>query len=115
MKRKLSPEQIAEIIKLYSEGVTAKELAIRYGVKQPTISYHVNTTTKPKALQLSNKRYKNLSIEEKKARSKKHAEYLKKYMYNRYHNDEEFRKRMIAYQYKNKDKLTDKNLDKKLD
>ena len=88
---KLTKEQIAEIIKLYSEGKTSIELAKMFNVSQPTILYHVNPKIKSRAIQISNVKYKSLSPEEKQVRRLKRKEYFTAYMRNRYKNNEEFR------------------------
>lgn len=42
-RTKLSDEQVAEIINLYSKGFTQKSIANKFGVRQNTISFLVDT------------------------------------------------------------------------
>jgi Helix-turn-helix domain len=44
----LSPTEIEEIIKLYEEGWSQKNLAVRYNVCEATISNHVTGRHKPR-------------------------------------------------------------------
>ena len=45
-RTKLSDEQVAEIINLYSKGFTQKSIANKFGVRQNTISYIVSEKSK---------------------------------------------------------------------
>lgn len=44
--RKLNPQQIEDIKKLYASGISVKEIASRYEVTPPAIAYHCNKKTK---------------------------------------------------------------------
>jgi hypothetical protein len=44
-ERKLTHEQVAEIVALYEQGWPTKDLALRYGVVQSAITYRLSKAT----------------------------------------------------------------------
>jgi hypothetical protein len=97
---RLSKSQVAELIKLYSEGTTVKELVIKYGVSQPTICYHINPEVKKKTIERTTKNFKLKTPEQRKLLTQSRKEYLKAYMKRRYHSDPVFRQKCIDRQGK---------------
>jgi uncharacterized protein YjcR len=93
--RKISPEQVEEIKKLFKEGVKLIDIAERFNVSQPTISYWIDDDYREKLKLDSSNRFKSLSPEEKKINYSKKKDYMRDYMRNRYKNDEVFRKKII--------------------
>ena len=91
---KLSKTQIAEIIKLYSEGKTHIELAKMFNVSQPTISYHTNPEVRQRTIKQASEDFKSLSIEERRVKYKKRQEYTKNWLKNKYKTDPEWREKM---------------------
>lgn len=93
---KLTPIQLLEIKKLRDEGMTLTELAKRFNVRQPTITYHVNPLARARVIKRVVESFRNSSPEKKKEFYLKRKAYSKKYLLNRYHNDKEFREKWIA-------------------
>ena len=91
---KLTPEQIEEIIKLYSEGMGMIELAAKFGVSQPTISYHVNPKVREKTKRRTIEDFKKLSLEERRVIYARRKEYLKNWLKKKYNSDPEWREKM---------------------
>ncbi|HED06264.1 MAG TPA: hypothetical protein ENI61_06245 [Ignavibacteria bacterium] len=91
MKR-LNQEQIEEIRKLRKEGKTIRFLCKKYNVCFQTIQYHISEEFRMKLRIYNNKRYNEMSKEQKKKLFKERREYQRKYHYKKYNEDEEFRK-----------------------
>ena len=76
------------------------------GVSENTIQYHLNPEYRKKAIERAFKSYFKLSKKERKEKEKKSQKYKSAYNKKRYHEDENFRKRMIsqirAYQKRQK-------------
>jgi transposase len=92
---RLNKQQIEEIRKISSEGKTNKEVANIFNVSEETIRYHLDEKLRKKKNELERKRYSKMSKKQKQINLEKHRGYLREYMRNRYHNDEEFRKKHI--------------------
>lgn len=93
--RKLTQEQISEIITLKNKDMREIEIAKQFKVSQKTINYHLNPETRRKNLEYFKRWYNNLTSEQKKKRIEKFREYQKNYHRNRYQTDEVFRKKQI--------------------
>jgi predicted transcriptional regulator len=96
--KKLTKEQVEEIRKLYKEGASQSELALKFSVSQPIISYWVNDESRKKIIQRSVESFRNLSTEERKAKYNKRKVYMKNYLNKRYHQDKDFRRKVIDKQ-----------------
>ena len=94
---KLTKNQIEELISLKNEGISVIELSKKLNVAESTIYYHISSKQKENSIKRALKHYHNLSNEEKRKRRKKHYQYNKAYIKNKYHNDPEFRRRFINY------------------
>lgn len=96
--RKVTPEMAAEMKKLRRQGLTLKRIAEMLVVAYETVQYHLNDE------------YRKRHIEQAKERARERVksgyykqpavlEYRKKwnkeYLHERYHNDGEFRKKVI--------------------
>jgi transposase-like protein len=93
--KKLTKEQVAEIIKLKSEGISVQELAIKFNVAKQTILYWTDENYKKLSKDGSIRRFKELSTEKKKEIYDKKKEYMKNYMKIRYNSDPVFRQKHI--------------------
>jgi hypothetical protein len=100
MKNILTNEQRNEIKKLYSEKKPLKEIAEEMKVSVQTVLYWADEEQKSIKKKRGADTYRKKSKEQKKAIYEKQRDYRKKYQFDRYHNDEEFRKRYINYQKK---------------
>jgi transcriptional antiterminator len=80
MKSKITKEQQEEIKSLYNSGIKLNDLAKRFNVTQPTISYHINPETQRKSKENAKKWFKNLPREKRILLYAKRKEYLKIYM-----------------------------------
>jgi len=94
--RKITPELAEQMRKLKAEGKSYAEIAKMFNVRPSTVQYHVNAKYKQSAIMRARKSYKmrkkKQPTEEELARRR---EYWRMYRYNRYHSDEEFRRRVI--------------------
>ena len=106
--RKITPEDIIKMKKLREEGFTYKVIGKIFDVGGSIVNYHIN----PK----ENARQKAYA----KAYSKKHPEkiyqnkkgrtiYIRKYIKDRYNNDEEFRLRFLEHVKRSQKKIRRKN------
>lgn len=93
--RKVKPEDIEIMKKLRDKGLTYFKISLEFDVSPSTVQYYLSPGTKEGCILRARKFYKKMNKEEIKEKSKKRYDYLKKYMKERYHNDEKFRKKMI--------------------
>lgn len=97
---KITKNQIEEIRKLRAEGKTQIEIARRLNINQSSVNYWSNEESRKKQINKGITHYKGLSKEEKKEIGQKHREYKRNYYKNKYHTDEEYRKKRIEYSKK---------------
>ncbi len=94
MKR-LTTEQINEIVKLRNEGKTLRKIADKFKVQTQTILYHTSEDFRIKLREYNRKRYNQMSPKEKREYLKNKREYQRIYHQERYANDLEFRKKQL--------------------
>lgn len=73
--------------KLREEGLTYREIAEKCGVAESTPRYHLNPRMKEQTRKSERKR--------RRKKAKEIRQYMRKYFRRRYHNDLEFRRKMI--------------------
>jgi transposase len=95
--RKITEEQKIEIEKLRNEGKTIKQIAKQFNVAVLTIQYHLSKKLRDRLREYGRERYRQMSPEQKKVYFEKKREYLKNYQRNKYHNNEEYRKKRIEW------------------
>lgn len=95
--RKVTPEILKRMQELREEeGKTYKEIADIIGtIGWPTVMYWLNENVHKKRNERSLEYSRNLSKEEKKEKQKKEQPYRSQYYKERYHNDPEFRRKVI--------------------
>jgi len=113
---KLNKNQIEKIRKLYKTGkYTQKEIAEIFGIAQSTVLYYVNDKYRKKTIERV-KKYSHEKYKKGMAWTQTHKEdyrnYIRNYMFNRYHTDKEFRKKMIESNKKVSKRWREKNMDK---
>ena len=99
--RKITPENIGEMKILRKQGWFYKDIAKRFNVSIGTIRYHLIPKVKEYKIKQIKEYTANLTNKQKKEKKKKQKPYIKKYMNERYNNDEEFRKSFIKMVQKN--------------
>jgi len=92
MENKLTKEQIQEIKNIRENGESLREIALKFKVSPTTIRYHLNKENLKKNYK---KWYNSLSKEKKKEIFKTNNQVARDYRRNRYHSDEEYRKKCI--------------------
>jgi len=101
---KVTKEILEKIRELRIKNMTYKQIAQEFNLATSSIGYHLNERTKQSSKERACLRSRNLTPEQRKERYKKRYDYTKKYIMDRYRNDEEFRKKFIQYQIKSKKK-----------
>lgn len=92
---KMTKELISKIMILRKQGVTYKEISRRLGVLESSIHYYTNEEYRNKRKEASRNKSKSLTIKEKKERYQKNYPRVKKWFYDKYHTDPEFRAKHI--------------------
>ena len=95
--RKVTPKMKVEMKKLRKKGTTYKEISETFGIAFSVVQYHFDPKYREQKIKDSLKFYSKLSKEKKKEKIKKAYPKVKAYIFERYNNDEEFRKRYIGY------------------
>lgn len=88
--RKITPENIESMKEMRDEGQTYKKIAEFFEVSMSVVQYHLIPEYKESSLKRANESNK------RRGPPKRDPEYIKKYIKDRYHNDEEFRKRYVG-------------------
>ena len=99
--RKITPEDVKEMKKLRTKGLTYKDIAKKFKVNISTATYHLVPKEKERKLKEIKKYNANLTNKQKKERTKKNQPYTTQYINERYNNDKEFRKSFIKMVSKN--------------
>lgn len=89
-----------KILYLHKKGYKQKEIAHLLKIEKRKVHYIIN---RKKIISRQIEYFKNLPIEKKKEVYRKRLPYLKRYMKKRYHEDEEFRKKVLERNRKKKD------------
>lgn len=110
---RLTKQEIEEIKKGYEEGKKQSELAIEFGVSQPTINYWIGDELKRQnKIKKIYENYSKKSPEEKREIRLKKRDYMREYINKRYKNDKEFREKWLErsrnYQTKRREKNNEK-------
>ena len=87
---KIKPSAEKKMIALKKQGLSSKSIADKFNVSESTVNYHTN-----KRYNREVKAYGKRKEKDKKNKLKE-KEYIKKYIRERYNNDEGFRKRHLA-------------------
>lgn len=90
---KISKLQVKEIKKLYKEGTLIKDLAKKFKVSAPTITYYVNEEYHDRHKKTMVANFQKKSLSERRAIYKTRLTYLREYQKRKYHEDESFRER----------------------
>jgi len=91
---KLTKEQIIEL-KQMRAGHSVRELQSMFHISASTILYHINEKTNKMQKERVINNYKKLNPEQRHEVYLKKKDYQAKYFKNRYHTDEEFRRKVI--------------------
>lgn len=89
--KKLTTEQINDIIFMKNEKSPVKEICEKYHIQKSTYYHHVSPEFRERMKEYQRKRYNKLTQEQKKKMLEKKREYQRHYHKNRYDTDEEFR------------------------
>jgi len=87
--RKIRPEDVEKMKKFRAEGLSYRKISEEFNISMSVVQYHLIPKYREQSLARSKKRNKLKP-------QKPNPEYIKKYMKERYNNDEEFRKRFIG-------------------
>jgi DNA-binding CsgD family transcriptional regulator len=90
--RKITPQIRDEMLRMKENGMTYSEIAHIYGLHPSTVIYHLDTRQHRNILNRARKLLAERRGAEKTVREKK---YNTEYFKDRYHNDEEFRMKVI--------------------
>ena len=94
--RKITPERLAWMKEMRELGLSYTEIAKEIGINTKTAAYHLDPDQKHKTIKRTTEYNEKMTAKERKEKRKKHYPYLKNYFKQRYHNDEDFRKRYIS-------------------
>ena len=97
---RVTKEQITKIRKLSKKGKTQREISEIMNLPINTIQYWVNETSRKKGIERAKRWYQKQPKEKRKELNAKQRDYRKNYYKNRYHTDEEYKKRRIEYSKK---------------
>lgn len=112
--RKVTPEIKEKMIKLRQKGIPYYKIGEKLGFSQNVVNYHLNPEQREKAIKRAEKSNSKLTKEEIKIKSGKRKNYKENYFKERYHNDPEFRRKVISSVIKyQKRKRAEKNDNKK--
>jgi IS30 family transposase len=90
---RLTKEQKDKIAILKQEGKSNREIAVLLGTTLQTIRYWSDSAMRNKAILSSRKWLLNKPLEQRRVIYNKRKDYFKKYIFERYHNDEVFREK----------------------
>jgi orotate phosphoribosyltransferase-like protein len=93
--RKVTPEIKAKMIELRKKGYTFLEIADMFDVTLSTAQYHICEKQRLNTIKRATKYNRTLTKKEFIKRNKKRSGYKSSWFMDRYHNDEEFRKKVI--------------------
>jgi len=91
--RKVNPTVLEKMKELRNSGLFYHEIAKKLNLSINAIAYHLNPKAKERKRIRARKDYKRLTKKQKKAKSQSRKEYIREYIMDRYHKDEEFRNR----------------------
>ncbi len=82
---------------LRDSGMSYQNISKTFGLSSNVSVYHLNPEQREKSIKRAIKSYSKLSKSFSKEKKRKRQEYKNDYIKDRYHHDEEFRKRMISH------------------
>ena len=100
----MNKQQIQQIKEMRSQGKYYFEIAKHLGITKSKALYWGNEEYRKNQVEKAREKIRNLDAKERKKYYLKNKEYNKNYRRERYHSDEEFRKRMIEHSMKYKRK-----------
>ncbi len=95
--RKTTPEILEKMKKARESGLFYVDVAKKFNISASSAQYWLSPQEKEKSKKRSMKSNSKLTRKQRKDKNNKNYEYTKKYLTERYNNDEEFKKRMISY------------------
>ncbi len=93
--RKIKPEDMMAMKKLRGDDLFYREIAEIFNVTKNTIIYHLSPREKEFRIKSANKSTNKMTKKQKEEKIRKAAPRMKKYIIERYQNDEEFRRRFL--------------------
>lgn len=103
--RKVTPEVLEKIKKLREKGLSYKDIGKAVGISYNSAIYHLSEKEN-KRKNKATKKWNDAHPEVIKEKNSKRYPYTKKYLKERYNNDEEFRKNYIGMVTKSHKKLS---------
>ena len=101
---RVTKEQINQMKKLREEGKTQREISEIMNLPVNIIQYWLNETLRENNNRRAREWYKRQSKEKRRELNLRQKEYRQNYYKNRYHTDEEYRKRRIELSKKGNEK-----------
>jgi len=92
--RKVTPEIEEEMRRLRRMGLSYPKIARIFGVDYKTVVYHLDEGQRKKALDQA-RMFLARKGKGKRTRSEREKRYMREYYKDRYHNDPEFRRKVI--------------------
>ena len=102
---RVTKEQINQMKKLREEGKTQREISEIMNLPISVVQYWLNENLREKNKRRVREWYKRQSKEKRRELNLRQKEYRRDYYRNRYHTDEEYRKRRIEYSKKGNMKM----------
>jgi Spy/CpxP family protein refolding chaperone len=99
---KLTKEQINQMNELFKEGKTYVEISKIMNINPSIVNYHLNPDQRNKQIERQRNYYNSLTKEQKHKLYLNKKEYMSNWFKNKYHSDEEFRKKHIERAKRNK-------------
>ena len=114
---RVTPEIAKEMNKLKASGLTQKKIAKKFNISTSTVQYWTVPKTREYALKKIREYSAKLTPKQRKEKTKKRYEYLKKYIVERYNNDEDFRRKYIknvkgSFERRQKKRISEGNCNK---
>lgn len=108
--RKVTPENVQEMKELREKGKTYGEIAKLFNITDSTAQYHISPAENKRKKEYSINWWKrHPEIMKKQILSTKKKKYVKEYIFERYNNDLEFRKRFLENVKKSQKKIRNRN------
>ncbi len=98
--RKTTPEILEKMKEEKKKGLTYKQVSTKFGIHKSCVQYWLDPKIKTKTIKKAQQTYNQYTPKQKKEKTIRQAEYQKKYMHERYNNDEEFKKRVLEHDKK---------------
>lgn len=92
---KITKSQLEEMKLLRESGKTYEAIGKQLGISKQLVYYNLNDEFRIKQNKNLVNRFKNLTIEQRRVIYRKRNPYVRKWKFDRYHSNEEFRKTTI--------------------